>query len=53
MNELKANVGAKLQEYLDVELKGKCMNPGDCLVISVTIENFIYKAVALLCINVW
>lgn len=43
----------KVQEYLDVELKHKCMNPGDCLFITVLIEDFKFEEVALLCINVW
>jgi hypothetical protein len=50
---LKSNVGSKLQEYLDVELKGKCMNPGDCLVLNVLVENLEFKWVAFLCISVW
>lgn len=38
--QLKPNIARKVQEYLDVELKHKCMNPGDCLFITVLIERF-------------
>lgn len=51
--QLKPNIARKVQEYLDVKLKHKCMNPGDCLFITVLIEDFKFEEVALLCINVW
>lgn len=51
--EVKDVVGPKLQDYLDVELKSKCMNPGDCLILDVSIEHLKFGCVAILCVNVW
>lgn len=46
-------VGSKLQDHLDIELMGKCMNPGDCLILDVNINQFMFKHVAILCVNIW